>query len=326
MNILTELIFQGTNKPKYIQIADCIIDNISRGKLKNNQKIPSINDKRAIKVIKGVGTYIDSTKIRTKINVLFLINKLSSYKLEMYNSFCEIVGGNFHTDFEIYNCEEFLFISLLERNASQYDYYVIMPHFKINKELQNNFSIESLEMIKDIPSEKLIIMDNNELKIDGNIIEIFQDFEQDAYDALNEGVEKIKKYDTIKLAIPEDYNYSYLNKIKKGFTKFCIENRMDYMVLNKISNINTINKGDLFLVVGDDDLVKLVDSATAKNYRLGVDIGVISYDETPLKRLLGIAVISTDFKNIGAQAADMIVKNLKGKIKNPFNFIDRESL
>ena len=45
-----------------------------------------------------------------------------------------------------------------------------------------------------------------------------------------------------------------------------------------------------------------------------------------LKDLLGISVISTDFDVMGELAADMILNNKKGKIKNPFNFIDRQSM
>ncbi|WP_185965281.1 hypothetical protein [Flavobacterium franklandianum] len=42
------------------------------------------------------------------------------------------------------------------------------------------------------------------------------------------------------------------------------------------------------------------------------DVGVISYNETPLKALLGITVISTDFKGMGEAAAKIILdkKNL----------------
>lgn len=36
----------------------------------------------------------------------------------------------------------------MEKHANRYDYYIIMPHFKIDKQGQNNFSGESLEVIK----------------------------------------------------------------------------------------------------------------------------------------------------------------------------------
>jgi methionyl aminopeptidase len=49
-------------------------------------------------------------------------------------------------------------------------------------------------------------------------------------------------------------------------------------------------------------------------------------NDTPLKELLGITVISTDFKIMGKTTAEMILKNVKEKRKNVFKFIDRNSM
>jgi DNA-binding LacI/PurR family transcriptional regulator len=62
------------------------------------------------------------------------------------------------------------------------------------------------------------------------------------------------------------------------------------------------------------------------NHTLGSDIGVISYNDTPLKQILGITVISVDFNDMGIQTAKMITENKKEKVKAPFYFIDRESV
>ncbi|MGB7394523.1 MAG: substrate-binding domain-containing protein, partial [Pricia sp.] len=87
-----------------------------------------------------------------------------------------------------------------------------------------------------------------------------------------------------------------------------------------------LRKGDLFITIEELDLVNLVNQIRKDEYKIGEDVGVISYNETPLKELLGITVISTDFKAMGATAAEMILNNKKGLVKNPFNFIHRESL
>ena len=60
--------------------------------------------------------------------------------------------------------------------------------------------------------------------------------------------------------------------------------------------------------------------------RLGTDIGVISYNDTPLKDLLGITVISTDFQKMGILAAKMLLDKKPRAIKNDFNFINRFSV
>lgn len=348
MNMLKDLKFDlEPNKPKYIQIADCFIYNISKGNIKKHEQLPSINVfskeynvsrdtvEKAYKVLKakkvvvskkGKGIYIDSTRLISKVKVLFLINKLSTYKLKMYSAFIKSIDEKYHTDFEIYHCNESLFSTLLEKHINKYDYYIIMPHFKIDNQRKSNFSNESIKLIKSIPKDRLVIMDNNELEIDGEIIEIFQDFENDIYNALNEGIEKVKTYKKLKIVVPKDSNYPYLLKIVKGFNKFCHENNFDFEVLQKVTNNLKINQGDLFIVIEDDDLVNLIDIAKAQDLILGNTIGIISFNETPLKRLLGIAVVSTNFKKMGETAAQMIMKNEKGKIKNPFQFIDRNSI
>ena len=44
-----------------------------------------------------------------------------------------------------------------------------------------------------------------------------------------------------------------------------------------------------------------------KEYELGKDVGVISYNDTALKQLFGISVVSTDFNIMGETAAKMIL-------------------
>jgi DNA-binding LacI/PurR family transcriptional regulator len=71
-----------------------------------------------------------------------------------------------------------------------------------------------------------------------------------------------------------------------------------------------------------------LDQIKEKDLTLGQDVGLISYNETPIKRLLfeGISTISTDFVKMGEMAADLVKSNARKKIENPFSFIHRSSL
>tara|TARA_R110000868_G_scaffold375365_4_gene639871 strand:- start:4166 stop:4495 length:330 start_codon:yes stop_codon:yes gene_type:complete len=108
--------------------------------------------------------------------------------------------------------------------------------------------------------------------------------------------------------------------------KFCIEQNLDFDILDKVYNDMILLKGDLFITIDEDDLVNLIEQIRDKEFVLGTDIGIISYNDTPLKALLGITVISTDFKIMGETTSRMIINNEKGKYKVPFNFIDRNSV
>ncbi|MGB6151402.1 MAG: GntR family transcriptional regulator [Pricia sp.] len=332
--------------PKYRQIVDSIIHHISIGNLKMDEKIPSINrfseeyllsrdtvekaysilkDRKIITSIRGKGYYVTRTKLLSKTNILILINKPSSYKIRIYNAFINSIGANAHTDLFIYHCNETLFLNLMEKHANAYDYYVIMPHFK-SETLEHRSSTDKIvQAIGNIPKERLVIVDN-QLGTSGDIIKVYQDFENDIYDALTEGLPKIKKYGRLILVYPTKSVYPYPKRILYGFKKFCTENELDFEVIDEVFDDIILRRGDLFITIEELDLVTLVNQIRKDEYEIGKDIGVISYNETPLKELLGITVISTDFQAMGATAAEMILNNRKGMVKNPFRFIDRESV
>lgn len=333
--------------PKYQQIIDSIIHNISEENLTMGQKIPSINrfseefylsrdtvekayailkERNIINAVRGKGYYINRTKLISKTNILFLVNKLSSYKLRIYNSFINSIGPNSHTDLMIYHCDESLFINLLDKHKSSYDYYVIMPHFKTEDLKHTSFTDNVFKAIKKLPQEKLVILDNIKPEMKGKHIEVYQDFENDIYNALKDGIDKIKSYEKIMLFYPEKAVYPYPRRILHGFRKFCVEFKLDFEILEEVFDDIIIKKGDLFITIEESDLVNLVKQAKEDEYVLGRDIGIISYNDTPLKDLLGITVMSTDFKIMGETTADMILNNKKGSVKVPFNLIERDSL
>tara|TARA_R110000751_G_C13745678_1_gene477890 strand:- start:11 stop:1051 length:1041 start_codon:yes stop_codon:yes gene_type:complete len=338
---------ENSRIPKYKQIVDSVINNISNGNLKIDEKIPSINsfseefllsrdtvekayqilkERKIITSIRGKGYYITRTKLIAKVNILFLINKLSAYKMRIYNSFINTIGGNSHTDLHIYHCDNTLFVNLIEKNINAYDYYVIMPHFKTDDLKHISYTDEAIKAINMIPKNKLVLMDNNNLEINGDFIEIYQDFENDIYNALKEGLTKISRYGKMILVYPENAVYPYPRRILHGFRKFCVEHKIDFEIIDEIYDDIILKKGDLFITIEETDLVNLVNQIRDKEFILGLEIGVISYNDTPLKELLGITVISTDFKAMGETASRMILNKEKGKIKNPFNFIDRNSI
>lgn len=338
---------ENSRVPKYQQIVDSVIENISKGNFNIDEKIPSINrfseefylsrdtvekaysilkERNIITSIRGKGFYISRTKLISKVNILFLINKLSNYKLRTYNHFIDAIGANSHTDLHVYHCDETLFLNLIDKNKSAYDYFIIMPHFKTDDLKHVSFTDKALKALEKIPQQKLIILDNIKPEMSGALGEVYQDFENDIYGALNEGLTKIKKYQKIILVYPEKAVHPYPRRILHGFRKFCVEHNLDFEIIDKVYQDMILKKGDLFITIEEADLVNLVKQVREDEYILGSDIGIISYNDTPLKDLLGITVISTDFKVMGETAAHIILNKKKLKLKAPFNLIERDSL
>jgi DNA-binding transcriptional regulator YhcF (GntR family) len=338
---------KNSRVPKYQQIIDSIIHNISIGNLKMDHKIPSINslseefylsrdtvekaysilkDRNIIMSIKGKGYYISRTRLINKLNILFLINKLSWYKMETYYSFLKNIGPNSYVDLHIYHCDESLFLSLLEKHKRTYDQYIIMPHFK-NEDMQHTSTTVDVTLaMSKIPRNKLVIMGNEQIPIEDNPITVYEDYEQDIYNALNKGVKKIAKYKKIILIYPRKAIHPYPKRITRGFIRFCVKHNLDFDIFDKVHDDMILFKGDLFITIEENDLINLMGLIKEKELVLGKDIGIISYNETPLKALLGISTISTDFKIMGETTAQMILDNKKGKVKVPFRFTDRNSM
>tara|TARA_R110002020_G_scaffold280273_3_gene496040 strand:- start:1423 stop:2469 length:1047 start_codon:yes stop_codon:yes gene_type:complete len=333
--------------PKYKQIVDSIIDDVAKGKLKVGQKIPSINElseaaylsrdtvEKAYKIlkerkviisVKGKGYYTAKTELISKINVFFMINKPSSYKMIIFNHFVNTLGVNAHVNLSIYHCEESLFINAIEKNLGAFNYYVIMPHFKDTDLNHVSFTPNVLKTIERIPKDQLLVVDNAKPEIKGNYGSIYQDFKEDIYNALIEGMDRLKKYDRLILVYPSKSVHPYPRRIVHGFRYFCQKFDFEFEILDEIYDDMEFESKDVYITIEEMDLVNLLRQVRARNLVLGKDIGVISYNETPLKELLGITVISTDFKAMGETAAYMILKNKKEKVKNVFKYIERNSV
>ena len=336
-----------SKEPKYLQIIDFIISNISRGNFQIGDKIPSITKlsqefyisrdtvERAYSVLKkrkvivsvhGKGTYIADNKIEIKPKIVFFTNKLSPYTMKVYEAFLDKLGQSAVVDLHSYHSDESLFLDLLEKHKSSFDYFVIMPHFRTENLEHISFTSKVKNALNSIPKENLIILDNNKHELKGNFTEVYQDFDNDIYNGLKCGTENIKKYKKLSIVYPRTTFYPYPRRILKGFLRYCADFNFDFEIVEEISSDYTIDSGSLFITLEDEDLVNLVNGVKNKNFELGKDVGVISYNDTPLKQLLGISVLTTNLELMGNVAAKMILENKKETFKVPFNLIERTSL
>lgn len=338
---------ENSRIPKYQQIVNSIIEDIESRALVVGDKIPSINEiseehylsrdtvekaynqlktKKIILSVKGKGYYVAKNISTSKVRVLYLLNKLSNYKLKTYNSFIDSMGTDAQVDLNIYHCDPKVLKNILTENLGAYDYYVLMPHFKDDQNSHYNLDEEVMKCVRQIPSDKLIIMDNQILELGESVASIYQDFKNDIYNALIEGVFQLQQYEKLMLVYPNDILYPYPKEILKGFKQFCKDFEFDYEILDKVYPEMELRPKDAFIVIEENDLVNLVKQVREQLYEPGKEIGIISYNDTPLKELLGITVISTDFRLMGETAAYMIKKNKKESVKNVFKFINRGSI
>lgn len=338
---------QRSRVPKYRQIINSIVEDIEVGVLCVGQRVPSINEiseeyyisrdtvekaysylkeRHIIVSEKGKGYYIARTVVPSRQNILFLLNKLSSYKLQIYNSFVAGLGERAHVDLAVYHCDSRYFINLLQENAGRYDHYVVSPHFKDENSAHTNESPEVIEALKRIPETKLTLIDNHIPALGFKVASVYQDFRNDIYESLQEGLAKIRRYQKLVFVFPSNPVYPYPAEIVKGFKQFCVNFGFEFDIITQVEDDMNIRPGLLYIIIEETDLVNLMKQLRGSGMEAGRDIGIISYNDTPLKELLGITVISTDFTVMGETTAYMILKRKREVVKNVFHFIDRNSV
>ncbi|MES2649508.1 MAG: GntR family transcriptional regulator [Bacteroidota bacterium] len=330
--------FHSAN-PKYLQLANSIINGINEGVLKPGDLLLSINEisnefdisrdtaekaynylKKAgvIGSVRGKGYFVKTRDLDLPVKICLFFNKLSAHKKIMYDAFAEALGKKATIDFYIYNNDLSLFKDLLNTKKDDYDYYVIIPHFLEGGE-------NAHVLINTIPKEKLVLMDKLLPGVTGTYAAVYENFGRNIYEALELANTHLEKYHTLKIIFPA-YTY-YPKEIIEGFKRFCHQYAYNFLIVHDIKS-EPINAGETFINLMEDDLVILIERILAQNLEVGKDIGVISYNETPLKKIIlnGITTISSDFEVMGRKTAEAILDRSTEHFEVPFHLTLRASL
>lgn len=113
------------------------------------------------------------------------------------------------------------------------------------------------------------------------------------YHVLGTLEEKISRYHNIVLVFRDTLTEVPL-ELREGFEQFCKVHALRYQVLVNPLDDTPIEKNTAYIVIDDEDLVYLVEYATANHLRIGKELGIISYNETSLKK-----VVAGDFTESG---------------------------
>lgn len=322
------------NQSKYKLIVNHVIDGVSNGNYKNGDWIPSINEfikiynlardtvfagltelktKGIIDSNPGKGYYIISTRVSHQQKIFLLFNEFNVFKEDLFSSFMEAVGNSATVDLYFHNYNRKVFETLINEANGKYTTYIIMSG-----------KFEGIEPLLSRLNGKVYLLDHFHPQLKGKYSSVFQNFEKDTYEALVFGKDNITKYNIITM-VQKDEKEPYERYY--GLEKFCKEfgYSHDYIPTTKA---RSIRKGELFMVVNDREIVYLIKQAEKQKLILGIDFGIISYNETPLKEVLlgGITTLSTDFNLMGKTISELIKKKTIEIIENPWKLSIRKSM
>ncbi|AHM61148.1 putative transcriptional regulator [Flammeovirgaceae bacterium 311] len=328
--------------PMYKQIVWEIKNKIEKGHFHFNDKLPSINNLSAgynlsrdtvekaytllnkegvVESVKRRGYFVKNANPISKVQIMLLFDQLSDNKRAVYNSIIEELKEVADVYLYVYQADIDTFNKLIIENLHRYHYYMVVPHFR-NEE--RKLVKRALQIL---PKEKLILLDRKLDYYDNCLGNIYQDFENDVYETLQENISLVNKYKKLTLVFPEGSPFTYPEGILSGFVKLCKANGIKYEVISEINEQFAIVKGEAIITIEDNDLVKAIKQLKLTDFKLGEDFGILSYNDRPLKEVLyeGISVITANFVEMGKEAARMI-KEKKGSLtRNSFMLIRRNS-
>lgn len=320
--------------PKYRQIISSIEKAIEDGKLKKGERLPSINKvclefslsrdtvfqayeelkKRGIiYAILGKGFYVKNIEVTIKQRIFLLFDELNIFKEDLYNSIIENFGNNVQIDIFFHHFNIEVFKKLVKDSNGNYTKYIIMP---------TNLS-EAASVIKTLPVNEVYILDQTNLELK-SYPAVYQNFVKDIYDALKKGKNELNKYEKLVMIFP---GFREPVGMKIGFENFCNDYSFKNEVITEFKD-REIKKGEVYIIPNDRDLVSVIEKSKLQNMKLGQDFGIISYNETPLKKVVanGITTISTDFIAMGSLLTTMILEGKREQIENKCSLILRKSL
>ncbi|MBL7971813.1 MAG: GntR family transcriptional regulator [Prolixibacteraceae bacterium] len=320
-----------SNLLKFQQLVDSINEAISKNLLQTGDTLPSVNQickesklsrdtvfkayaelkKRGIiESVPNRGYFV--AKAVTK--VFLFLDTFKAYKEVLYGSFLDNLPETIAVDLHFHHYHIDDFEKIIKESLGKYTKYIIM-----------NFDHERVpEITSQIPANKLLVIDWN-VNAQEDTSAIYQDFGQALYDSLESGIDLIRKYEKFIYLYP---SFTYHPKVSISyFGKFCTDHQITHSTLYDFKKFD-IRKGELYLLVSDRTLAKFLDQCEQKNLIPGVDVGVISYNETPMKKYVkdGITVISTDFELMGKKIAEFVVTGEKTNLIIPSKLTVRKSL
>lgn len=333
---VTDLIQIDTSltTPVYKQIVQSIARNIDNGVLGKDDMLPSVNQISAefslargsvftaynelrssgiIDSIPGKGYFVLSTETRQKKKIFLLFSTFTPYKEILYNALLQYLPETCALDIYFHHHSIRMFENLIREQSAYYNTFVIMP------EVSENTST----ILSKLDHKHTFLLDVGLKEYRDEYPGVYQNFEKDIYSILLDSEKLVRKYKRLILLFPEGLR---TRDIISGFQKFSRRKIIPTEVRSSIKS-EEIQKGDAFIVIDDNSLVDIIQGARQGQWQLGRDIGVISYNESPLKSVIGngITTITTDFLAMGKAMAEMVVNGKREVLENPFVIIDRKS-
>ena len=163
-------------------------------------------------------------------------------------------------------------------------------------------------------------MDKHIPELEGDFSSIYQDFENDVFDALQEHNKLF--CDFRNLVVLNNKAKCFPQDILTGIRRFCKHFKKTFTTIQHFRKC-TLEAGSVYFALDESDLADDLKKIADSKLRPGLDVGIVTFNETDLIEVLDITVMSTNWEQMGKIAGELIKKRSVSKIRNDFSFIMR---
>jgi DNA-binding LacI/PurR family transcriptional regulator len=141
--------------------------------------------------------------------------------------------------------------------------------------------------------------------LDGEFNHITQEFAQSSYRIFMELAPVISKYDEmIFYHSPESLDP---REIAGAFKKFLKKAGIKGRILREYKP-GTLEKGKVYFTLDNFALYAMLTECQERKLKPGRDLGILSHNDEPAKKLIGITTYSSDFSLMGKKAGEFVMK------------------
>lgn len=250
--------------------------------------------------------------------VLLLMNRFSGHKKVLFDAFIKTLGNRAAVDLYIYHNDFPAFRKLLLEKHAAYDKVVVVPHFNVDQDF-------SLKLLRKVSKDKLVLLNKQVGGMKGIVSSVYADFKKDIFEAMEKLYDRLIYYGLLILVFPGSDDFAA--EIVEGFSSFCDHYGFAGKVVDHPERC-PIGFGQAYIFLQEEDLVSVIERVQGVGLTVGKDVGMISYEESPLKRVIldGITTVSTNFEMMGSLAAACVLDNQVRNIAIPFEVNIRNSL
>jgi len=319
---------------KHEQIVNGMLSSIEDQLVERGQILPSINQMaahlgfarktidRAYKELKDRGLvesrnrrgfFVSTEAVEQTVRVALVLYEFRPFQEMFYNVFRQSVGENVQVDTFFHHNNLPVFEDIIAKVSGHYGLYVVAPII----------DERTPGILEQLISRRLLLVDRL-IEMREDVAHVIQEFGQSTYGLLSELMPRIKHYAKVVLFFRE--GMAYPQAILKACRRFARENNVSLEVRDHYEP-NSLETKVLYLTIGDTDLWTLLEDCIDRGYVLGKDVGVLSHNESRIKKIVhgGVSTWSTDFGRMAERAARFVLERKPERITIPTEFIDRGS-